>query len=181
MALLVTASLNFPNSWARKHSPHRPTPPATTTTAPPPHFLQEAADPAAMERRPSLSSGESSAAEEEQLAPQPPPPQEEEDEAAAMVEGTGAQVRGFGIFFLFSFFLEKICYTRHRYFVSFAEIHGSIVSLPEHTALLKIESLAHFLQNWSSQIKVPNFLFLTLWCVLANASQNCNGIWQRHN
>jgi hypothetical protein len=28
---------------------------------------------------------------------------------------------------------------------------------------------------------VPNFLFLALWCVLANVSQNCNGTWQRHN
>jgi hypothetical protein len=52
--------------------------------------------------------------------------------------------------------------TGHRYFVSFAETHCSIVSLPEHTALLKMESLAHFLQNWSSQIKVSNFLFLAL-------------------
>jgi hypothetical protein len=69
----------------------------------------------------------------------------------------------------------------HRYFVSFAETHCSIVFLPGHTALPKTESLAHFLQNWSSQIKVPNFLFLVLWCVLANVSQNCNGIWQRHN
>jgi hypothetical protein len=41
--------------------------------------------------------------------------------------------------------------------------------------------LVHFLQNSSSQIKVPNFLFLALWCVLANVLQNCNGTWQRHN
>jgi hypothetical protein len=71
--------------------------------------------------------------------------------------------------------------TGHRYFVSFAETHCSIVSLPEHTALPKTESLVHFLQNSSSQIKVQNFLFLALWCVLANVSQNCNSIWQRHN
>lgn len=100
MALLVTASLNFPNSWARKHSPHRPTPPATTTTAPPPHLPQEAAAPD-MERRPRIPSGASSTAdevEEEQWARQPAPPQEE-DEAAAMLGWTGAQVRGFGSFF----------------------------------------------------------------------------------
>jgi hypothetical protein len=66
--------------------------------------------------------------------------------------------------------------TGHRYFVSFAETHCSIVYLLEHTALPKTESLAHFFQNWSSQIKVPNFLFLALWCVLGNVSQNCNGI-----
>jgi hypothetical protein len=66
--------------------------------------------------------------------------------------------------------------TGHRYFVSFAETHCSIVYLPEHTALPKTESLAHFFQNWSSQIKVPNFLFFALWCILANVSQNCNGI-----
>jgi hypothetical protein len=59
--------------------------------------------------------------------------------------------------------------------MSFAEKHCSIVSLQEHTALTKKESLAHFLQNRSSQIKVSNFLFLTVRCVLANVSQNCNG------
>jgi hypothetical protein len=48
------------------------------------------------------------------------------------------------------------------------------------SALPKTESLAPFLQNRSSQIKVPKFLFLALWCVLANVSQNCDGTWQRH-
>jgi hypothetical protein len=65
--------------------------------------------------------------------------------------------------------------TGHRYFVSFAETHYSIVSLPKHTALLKKESLTHFFQNRSSQTEVLNILFLALRCVLANVSQNCNG------
>jgi hypothetical protein len=65
--------------------------------------------------------------------------------------------------------------TGHRYFVSFAETHYPIVSLPKHTASLKKESLTHFLQNRSSQTEVLNILFLALQCVLANVSQNCNG------
>jgi hypothetical protein len=95
MALLVTASLNFPNKWARKHSPHMPIPPGAATAAPPhlPHVVEAAPE---IEDRPIRSSGASSTAlpEEEQWGPQPAPPQAEEAAAAAMA-GARVLARGF--------------------------------------------------------------------------------------
>lgn len=88
MALLVTASLNFPSRLARKHSPHRPRPPATATAAAPPPHLPHSRE---SDRRPTFSAAAAAAsstaaaeAEEEQWGPQPAPPQEEAA-AAAMV------------------------------------------------------------------------------------------------
>jgi hypothetical protein len=42
--------------------------------------------------------------------------------------------------------------TGHCYFLSFAKTHCLIVSLPQHTALLKMERLAHFF----SKLAIPN-------------------------
>lgn len=96
MALLVTASLNLPNRWARKHSRHIPAPPDAATAGPPPSHLPHVV--AAIESRAILSAGASSSApagepEEEQCGPQPAPPQAETEAVAMAGAGLSRRVR----------------------------------------------------------------------------------------